>query len=123
MILNNSVQNSYVLDTIIEKAKNHRIIMINENHYYPNHRLLVTELLPKLKEIGYTHLALEALGKSQDSILNLPNSYPTLNSGFYTSEQNFANLIRKAKELNFKFVAYENHYENKNREFTQAENL
>lgn len=123
VILNNSVHNSYVLDTIVEKAKNHIIIMINENHYYPNHRLLVTELLPKLKEIGYTHLALEALGKCQDSILNLPNTYPTLKSGFYTSEQNFANLIRKAKELNFKFVAYENYYEDKNREFTQAENL
>jgi hypothetical protein len=118
-----SVYNSQVLDTIINAAKNHKIVMINENHFYPNHRILVSDLLPKLKEIGYTYLALEALNTNQDSLLNLPNSYPRLETGFYTSEQNYANLIRKAKELGFKFIAYENTEGNKNREIGQAENL
>jgi hypothetical protein len=123
IIRTKSVYNSQVLDTIINVAKNHKIVMINENHFYPNHRILVSDLLPKLKEIGYNYLALEALNTNQDSLLNLPNSYPRLETGFYTSEQNYANLIRKAKELGFKFIAYENTEGNKNREIGQAENL
>uniref|UniRef100_UPI0040470810 hypothetical protein n=1 Tax=Flavobacterium sp. TaxID=239 RepID=UPI0040470810 len=122
-IINENVITHNVIDQIIEEAKKHKIVMVNENHFYPNHRLLIIDLLPKLKEIGYNYLALEALGEKQDSILNLKNSYPTLSTGFYTKEQNFSNLIRNAKKLGFKFVAYENVDSNKNREVGQAENL
>lgn len=123
IIKENSICDIKALDTIIQKAKNHKIIMINENHYYPNHRILISDLLPKLKEIGYNYLALEAINTNQDSVLNLPNAYPTLKTGFYTNEQNYANLIRKAIELDFKFVSYENIEDNKNREIGQADNL
>lgn len=123
IIRKKSVVNAAVIDTIIHQAKNHTIIMINENHYYPNHRTLVSDVLPKLKEIGYNYLALEALNPKQDSVLNLPNAYPTLETGFYTREQHYANLIRKAKALGFRFVAYENEEDNKNREIGQAENI
>lgn len=117
------VINKDVIDTIINEAKKHKIVMINENHFYPNHRIFVSDLLENLKEIGYNYIALEALDTKQDSILNLINSYPTLETGFYTSEQNYSNLIRKAKKLGFEFVAYENADSNKNREIGQAENL
>ena len=114
---------SKVIDTIIKEAGKHKIVMINENHFYPNHRLLISDLLVGLKEIGYTYLALETLDIKQDSLLNIENSYPTLKTGFYTSEQNYSNLIRKAKELGYEFIAYENTDNNKNRELGQAENL
>ncbi|QDO94621.1 hypothetical protein FNB79_11835 [Formosa sediminum] len=123
IIRENSVFNSQVIDTIIKEAEKHKIVMINENHFYPNHRILVSDLLKNLKEIGYNYLALEALNNKQDTILNLANSYPALETGFYTSEQNYSNLIRKAKELRFKFIAYENTDNSKNREIGQAENL
>lgn len=123
IIKDNSVFGSKVIDTIINEADKHKIVMINENHYYPNHRLLVFDLLERLKEIGYSYLALEALNTKQDSLLNLENAYPTLETGFYTSEQNYSNLIRKAKELGYEFIAYENTDNNKNRELGQAENL
>lgn len=112
-----------VMDTIIREAQKHKIVMINENHFYPNHRIFVAELLPKLKEIGYKYLALEALDTKQDSLLNLAYSYPTLETGFYTREQNYAVLIRKAKEWGFEFVAYENTDNSQDREIEQAENL
>lgn len=112
-----------VIETITNEAKNHKIVMINENHFYPNHRLLVSDLLIKLKEIGYKYLALEALDVKQDSLLNIENAYPTLKTGFYTSEQNYSNLIRKAKELGFEFVAYENFDSSKDREIGQADNI
>lgn len=123
-IINENVKlNSDAINTIVEEAKHRKIVMINENHFYPNHRILISDLLPKFKEIGFNYLALEALNSKQDSILNLTNAIPSLETGFYTSEQNFSNLIRKAKELGFQFVAYENIDENKERELGQAENL
>lgn len=121
-IRDHALFNSEVIDEIVESAKGHKVLMINENHFYPNQRLLVTELLPKLKAIGYSKLALEALGKGQDSILNLKNAYPDMETGFYTHEQNFGNLIREAKDLGYDFVAYENRKGDK-RELGQAENL
>jgi len=123
IIKENSVSNSKVIDTIIKEAKRNKLVMINENHFYPNHRILISDLLIKLKEIGYSYLALEALRSKQDSLLNLENSYPTLKTGFYTIEQNYSNLIRKAKKLGYEFIAYENTDNNKNRELGQAENL
>ena len=123
IIKKESINNSEAIEKIIDEAKNHQIIMLNENHFFPNHRLLISELLPKLKAIGYSYLALETIGVKQDSLLNLENGYPTLETGFYTSEQNYANLIREAKKLGFQFVAYENRDNSKDREIEQAENL
>jgi hypothetical protein len=123
IIKKNIKTGSSVIETIAKEAEKHKITMINENHFYPNHRLLVLDLLAKLKEFGYTHIALEALDIKQDSLLNKENSYPTLKTGFYTSEQNYSNLIRKAKDLGYKFIAYENNDHKKNRELGQAENL
>lgn len=110
------------LSEIIEQAKKSSVLMINENHFYPNQRLLVTDLLSRLKAVGYTQLALEALGDRQDSVLNQKNAYPNMKTGFYTHEQNFGNLIRKAKALGYEFVAYENQ-DGKDRELEQAVNL
>lgn len=123
IIKENLKTGSKVIDTIIKEAGKHKIVMINENHFFPNHRLLISDLLVRLKEIGYSYLALEALDIKQDSLLNLENSYPTLKTGFYTSEQNYSNLIREGKELGYEFIAYENTDNNKNRELGQAENL
>ena len=123
IIKENLETGSKVLDTIIKEAEKHKIVMVNENHFYPKHRLLISDLLERLREIGFSYLALEALDTKQDSLLNQENSYPTLETGFYTSEQNYSNLIRKAKELGYEFIAYENTDNNKNREIGQAENL
>ena len=114
---------SQVIKIIIKEAKQHKIVMINENHYYPHHRLLISDLLIELKQAGYTYLALEALDIEAERGLNAENAYPTLKTGFYTVEQNYANLIRQAKDLGYEFVAYENTDTDKERELGQAENL
>ncbi|MFA5300305.1 MAG: hypothetical protein WC389_19130, partial [Lutibacter sp.] len=123
IIKKESIINSSVIDKIVDEAKKHQIIMFNENHFFPNQRILISELLPKLKDIGFSYLALEALDNKQDSLLNLNNTYPTLETGFYISEQNYANLIREAKNLGFQFVAYEDMANSKDRESAQADNL
>ena len=74
--------NSNLILEIVKEAKEHKIMMINENHFFPKHRLFLIELLPKLKEIGYKTIALEALSPNQDSILNLNSAFPKLQTGF-----------------------------------------
>ncbi|ESU22583.1 hypothetical protein FEDK69T_18360 [Flavobacterium enshiense DK69] len=107
---------------ILEIAKDEKIIMFNENHFYPNHRILVTQLLPDLKKAGFNYIALETLAEKQDSILNNGGKLD-MESGFYTREQHFAELIRTAQELGFHFVTYENFEKVKDRETSQADNL
>jgi hypothetical protein len=96
--------------------------MVNENHFMPQHREFVYSLLPALKEIGYKYFALETLNSKQDSLLNLKEGFPTLETGFYTREQHYGNLLRYAKVLGFEFVAYESD-DSMERELGQAQNL
>lgn len=119
----NSKNNVEPISSILSEAKKTNLLMINENHFYPHHRSILFELLPKLKNIGYNTLAIEALYPNQDSILNLPDSYPTINSGFYTREQNFGNILRLAKELDFQLVSYDDFDNPNEREYSQAKNL
>ncbi|SFC88254.1 hypothetical protein SAMN04487907_11128 [Zunongwangia mangrovi] len=113
-----------VIDKILSEAKHTRVVMVNENHWYPKHRIFTTSLLKGLKEIGYTHLALEALTNPlQASKINEKRPYPTLNSGYYIQEAYFAHLVRKASALGFKLVSYENQDPQINRELGQAQQL
>ncbi|WP_143000907.1 hypothetical protein [Flavobacterium saliperosum] len=107
---------------ILEKAKNEKLVMFNENHFYPNHRILLTKLLPELKKSGFRYFALETLDEKKDSILNKGGKLD-METGFYTREQYFAELIRTAQSLGFQFVAYENQDKCKDREMGQADNL
>ncbi len=116
-------QDDKAIAEIIESARGRQVVMINENHFYPHHRLLAVDLLPRLKELGYTYLALETLYDGQDTALNDAGSYPTLQTGFYTREQTFSYLLRQAKQLGFQFVSYENSDQEKDREMGQAANL
>lgn len=115
-------KNVAVIKEISVLARDTRIVMLNENHWYPKHRFLGYKLLKPLKEKGYTHLALEALFQNQDSILN-HRGFPTFSSGYYTRETFFGHFIRKAKELGFEIMEYESYNKNVNRELGQAQNL
>lgn len=107
---------------IIIKVKNEKLVMFNENHFYPNHRILLTSLLSELKKTGFEYFALETLDVKKDSILNNGGRLD-METGFYTREQHFAELIRTAQSLGFRFVTYENFDKSKDRELGEAENL
>lgn len=108
-----------VLGNEIQKRN---LVMFSEYHYSPHHRIVVEKLLPLFAESGYTYLALEALAPGQDSLLNQGHP-PTIDSGFYTKDPRFSNLIRTAQALDFTLVHYENTDMDKDREEGQAENL
>jgi len=102
-------------------AANEKIIMLNEMHWTPRHRIFATKLLEALKENGYTYLAVEAV--NQDFVSDLNNrKYPTKNSGYNTREPFFGLFIRKAMDMGFEIVGYDE-FETDNREKAQAVNL
>jgi len=93
------------VEWIAAQAGDYRVVMLNEAHHVPQTRTLTLSLLPVLRAKGYTHLALEAL--ANDGKDPLPRGYPDRDSGIYTREPVFAELIREAKRLGYQLVPYE----------------
>jgi hypothetical protein len=94
---------------ILEKAKQTRVVIFNEAHYYPRHRVFVASMLGRLKKLGYTHFAAEAFSTDEDFAVS--SRIPDLATGFYTSEPQFGNLIREANKLSYKLFPYETELE------------
>lgn len=84
------------LDSIIG---NNQIVIINEAHDRLVQRAFIYELLPLLKDKGFTNLAMETLSQ--------PTSNLDISTGFYTAEPIMGEVYRKALELGFQLIAYE----------------
>ena len=108
-------------DTIKEIAKNNDILIFNENHWMPKHRLLVSSLLSDLFELGYRNLAVEAINFDADSIQQ--RGYVSCKDGFYTNEPEMANLLNEAMSMGYRLIKYESINSGVEREIGQAENL
>jgi hypothetical protein len=107
-------------DYIIERSKNEQIIIINEAHTYPNHRTFTHSLLQGLYDNGYRYLGLEALW---DTLINERN-FPIIESGYYTKDPEFGNLIYTALNIGFTLFGYDDfEYNGKEREIAQARNI
>ncbi|MDR6524956.1 hypothetical protein J2787_000326 [Chryseobacterium rhizosphaerae] len=117
--INHKVENAK--DYIINKSKKEEIVILNEAHHYASHRMFAASLLKGLYENGYRYLGIEALG---DDSINI-RKFPTTQSGFYTSEPQFGNLIKTALDLGFTLFKYEAEQgkNGKEREMEQAENI
>lgn len=111
---------------ILEQTKDQQVVIINEAHHMPQHRVFTTQLLEGLKQQGFTHLGLETymFNSKNDSALQA-NKYPTLKSGYYTREPQFGNLVRVAAQKGFKVFGYESegHSNGKEREINQGKNI
>lgn len=104
-----------------------RIVMLNEAHSIPGHRLFAESLLKILKEKGFDYLAVETLSWSDTSINQ--RGYPISTTGYYSREPYFANFLRTAIKAGFTIVPYEQQEHQVNsrdineRETNQANNL
>lgn len=107
---------------IIDLVKDEKVVMLNENHWYPKHRIVALQLLRGLKEKGFNYLAIEALFPKKDSILNI-RGFPSKDTGYYTREPYFAHFLRSAKEIGFKIVEYDMMEGAVDRELAQATNI
>lgn len=90
---------------ILKQTISKKVVMFNEEHHNPYHRVYVETFLKDLKKQGFTVLALETLAW-EDKELN-SRKYPISTSGTYIKEPYFANLVRKALELGYKVLPYE----------------
>ena len=68
-------------------------------------RAFSNRLLAPLREIGFTHLAVETV--AEDPTKLSARGYPTLDTGTYTRDPTFGDLIRRALDLGYIVVRYE----------------
>lgn len=101
-----------------------RIVMINEAHDIPEHRLFAESLLKMLYKKGFRYLAIESL--YWDDIDINERGYPLTITGYYTREPYFSNFIRSAIQNGFTVIPYEQKVGSgdiNQREENQANNL
>lgn len=93
------------VDTLTRLAKDERAVFFNEAHNATITRSLTVEMLPRLKQLGYTHFAAETLYETDTKLAS--RGYANDDSGFYTQEPVYAEMVRTALKLGFTVVAYE----------------
>ena len=93
---------------ILRDAETHEIVIINEAHHEPRHRVFPRDLLQGLWDRGYRHLGLETLSPFQhpDSLVTVPPYFPLV-GGFYTREPQFADLANEARHIGYTLFPYE----------------
>ncbi|MYA16192.1 MAG: hypothetical protein F4Z28_05185 [Gammaproteobacteria bacterium] len=93
------------LPYVVEQAADHRVVMVNERHHVSTERLLTLRLLAPLYEQGFRFLAAEALWEEEGALAR--RGYPVRESGRYTNDVVFAELLRSALALGYELVPYE----------------
>jgi hypothetical protein len=96
------------IQAIVAQARNKRIVILNEAHHVPMHRVFAKRLAAELRKIGYTYLACETFGDpGPDGISPDIPGRAVHTTGYYTIEPMFADFINAAVADKWKFVAYE----------------
>ncbi|MGZ4056957.1 MAG: hypothetical protein ACXVPU_16765 [Bacteroidia bacterium] len=115
------------IEYIINKSKTEQIIIINEAHHQPRHRVFTTELLQGLYNQGYRYLGAETISIGDTTLNN--RKYPMQCTGIYTEEPMYGDLIRTALKIGFFVFPYEttkfvsDSTAGKQREIEQAKNI
>ncbi len=90
---------------ILAAATDHQAIFLNEAHHVPMDRAFTLSLLPGLYAKGFRYFAAETLNEKDTGLQ--ARGYPTINSGYYTREPVFGDLVRTAIKIGYKVVPYE----------------
>lgn len=101
----NRMANEDAVDAVARLATDRQAVFIDEASYMPRHRAFTANLLPKLRALGFSYLAVEALDET-DTAINT-RGYAVRHSGFYANEPVFGEMLRTAHRLGFKLVAYD----------------
>lgn len=90
---------------LIARARATNIVLINEAHDQPAHRVYCRKLLKQLAPLGYNIFTVEALYPTEKAINK--RKFPLSTSGFYSREPNMAKLLRAACESGFRVFSHE----------------
>lgn len=97
---------------IVEAARDRRVVMLNEAHICSRHRSFLAQVLRALRPMGFTHLAAEDFLHSTepgrpDITRFTAGGKLVAGSGFYGRDPVYAEAIREAADLGYRFVPYE----------------
>ncbi len=92
-------------ERILKRAAEHQVLLINEGHHLPNHRVFTASLLLELWNLGYRRIGFEAI--IDDLATMHQEGYPTYGLGTYTEEPQFGELIREALTIGYKIFGYD----------------
>ena len=90
---------------IAAMARERRIVLVNEAHHDAATRQLTLDLLPRLRDAGYTHFAAETLAAEDVGLQR--RGYPVATTGGYTKEPLYGDIVREALRLGYVVVPYE----------------
>jgi len=90
---------------IAEVAANERLVMISEGHLLSEHRSFIAAALPKLAKEGFTHYSAEAI--SEPAFMLRLRGYANHQTGFYTADPAFGNVIRTALDAELIVAGYD----------------
>ncbi len=88
-------------------AKGRQAVFFNENHSYPLTRTLTVQMLEALRAEGFDTFAAETLYDTDIDDGLQQRGYATSDTGFYTEEPIYAEMVRAAIRLGYRVVAYE----------------
>ena len=91
------------LAAIVREAKSRQIVILNEAHHVPFHRVFAARLAKELRKIGFDYLAAEAFA------LDIPLHPAAVerNMGFYVNEPMYGAFVRSAIRDGWSFVGYD----------------
>lgn len=92
------------LTGIEELAKSHTLVIINESHSRPRHRVFIGEVVERLRAAGFTHYAAETLsieGAARASGQTIASD------GWYTHDPVHARMLEDIRASGMALVAYE----------------
>ena len=133
-------QASAANEVILARSRGRQAVFLNESHGQSQTRAANYSLLAPLRAQGFKYLAIETLAttdylapgpghcsntKRQDRELDR-RGYAVIDTGFYTQDPVFAEIIREALRLGYVLVAYDTKFPNTTtpmREQNQAANL
>jgi hypothetical protein len=92
-------------DGIREIAAKHRVVMIMEHHVVSKSREWIGGTLPAFRDAGFTHYAAEAILESGAALKK--RGYPASETGTYTADPKFGNVLRRALDLKFEILGYD----------------
>ena len=102
------------IDEIVRRARDTRIVILNEDHSDSRDRAFGLEVARALRPLGYDTLAVETLGNTPDEARNANHmeliaerGALVRTDGYYTRDPVFAGFIRQALALGYRPVAYE----------------
>lgn len=99
---------------IVARARQTRIVILDEDHLSPRDRAFGLEVARALKPLGYGVLAAEALTRDKDDGVSLGkmqqlsrDGYVRQSSGYYLNDPVFADFLRQAIRMGYRPVSYE----------------